>query len=330
MGRERRRKNSEPRASLSNRLETRKLPATTSRLIYKRTCDLPLEPGSYEPEKKMKHTIMTMSVAALLALTLAVPAAGGKSERKGKSEREETQYEFDTGKNPRLSLSNLNGGARITGWDRNAIEVTATKITSGPREHLDDVKVKCDMGSDHLQIEVDYDDLFERDDDWDGDGVTVEFDIRVPRGIEIDAVELVNGSLEITDVTGDVEASSVNGGVTGKQLGGVVRLSTVNGDVSLSNVIGDDTIRLSSVNGSVTLTLPNKINAKISASTVHGDVHGDLGHGVTHAGSSMDAVIGTGGRRIELGTVNGDIKIRRAGGSDASDKKDRDSDDDSD
>jgi len=44
----------------------------------------------------------------------------------------------------------------------------------------------------------------------------------------------------------------------------------------------------------------------------------------------MDAVIGTGGRRIELGTVNGDIKIRRAEKNDASDKKNRDSDDDSD
>ncbi len=277
----------------------------------------------------MKHTSMTIAVATLAALALAVSAAGRSGRDSSKSERDETKYDFDTGKHPRLSLSNLNGGAVVTGWDRDAIEVTASKSTSGPRENLDDVKVKCDMDSDHLQIEVDYDELFDRDDDWDDDGVTVEFEIRVPRGIEIDAVELINGSLEITDVTGDVEASSVNGAVAGKQLGGVVRLSTVNGDVSLSNVIGDDAIRLSSVNGSVTLTLPNKVNAKISASTVHGDVRGDLGHGVTHSGSSMDAVIGTGGRRIELGTVNGDIKIRRAGGSDTRGEA-RDSDDESD
>jgi DUF4097 and DUF4098 domain-containing protein YvlB len=275
----------------------------------------------------MKHTIMALTTAMLMA-ALATPSAGkgekDKNDRRnGNSEKEVINQVYEVGKDARLSLSNLNGAATITGWDKNTIEVTATKRASS-RERLDDATVQFDLKDDRLRIEVDYD--FE-DGEYNGsDGfVSVEFEIRVPRDIEIDRIELVNGGIDIDGVSGDVDAASVNGDVTGDDLSGVARLATVNGDVSLASVRGNKAIQLSSVNGSVMLYLPRNVNAKLSASTVHGDIHGDLGNGVTHAGSSMDAVLGNGGRRIQLGTVNGDIRIRRAS-ADARDDSDDDSD----
>lgn len=241
----------------------------------------------------------------------------------GKTEREESTQSYKVGKSPRVSLSNLNGTAEITGWNGDTIEVRVTKFTSGPRARLDDVVVNVDLDGDHLRIEVEYEDT----DDWHNDGVSVDFEIRVPRATSLVNVKLVNGDLKIRDLAGDIEASSVNGEVSGIDLSGKVHLSTVNGDVSLVSV-GDEPIWLKSVNGGVTLVLPKNVNADISASTIHGDISGKLARGVTHAGSSMDAVLGSGGRRIELVTVNGDIEIRRAGGDDAR-KGSRDSDDDS-
>ena len=277
----------------------------------------------------MKHTIASLVTAFLIMTALATPSAskGEKDrndKRSGKTETEVINQVYQVGKNARLSLSNLNGEATVTGWDKNTIEVTATKH-AGSQERLDDATVTFDLKNDHLRIEVDYE--FEDDtyDYHDGDLVGVEFEIRVPRGIDVGRVELVNGGLEFTDLTGSVDASSVNGNVTAKNLSGETRLSTVNGDVSLSSVRGHDDIELSSVNGSVTLYLPHNVNAKLTANTVHGDIRGNLGNGVTHAGSSVDAVLGTGGARIELGTVNGDIRIRRAD-SDARDDSDDDSD----
>jgi DUF4097 and DUF4098 domain-containing protein YvlB len=266
----------------------------------------------------MKHTIKIMVAALAVSAALATPSAG--------KEVEEINQMYQVGTDARLSLSNLNGSARITGWDRNTIDVKATKRTKGTRKGLEAATVDFVLNDDHLRIEVKYD--FD-DDRWhdDDDLVEVEFEIKMPRGAEINAIEVVNGNLEISNFSGDVEASSVNGDVTATQLSGEVRLSTVNGDVSLESVIDHDTIRLNSVNGSVSVLLPRNVNAKLSASTIHGDVRGDLGHGVTHAGSSMDAVLGNGGPRITLSTVNGDIKIRRADGKDTR-KSDRDSDDD--
>jgi DUF4097 and DUF4098 domain-containing protein YvlB len=265
----------------------------------------------------MKHTIKTMVAALAVSAALANPCAG-------KSETEVINQTYDVGDHARLSLSNLNGSATITGWDRNTIEVKATKRTKGSRDRLDDATVEFDMNNDRLRIEVKY----EFDDRWNDTDLEVEFEIKMPRDAEINAVELVNGNLEISNFSADVQASSVNGDVTATQLAGEVELSTVNGDVSLESVVDHDTIRLNSVNGSVSVLLPRNVNAKLSASTIHGDVRGDLGHGVTHAGSSMDAVLGNGGPRISLSTVNGDIKIRRADGKDAH-ESDRDSDDDS-
>lgn len=246
----------------------------------------------------MAHTIKAILATVLLSALLVSTSAG-------KSEREESTQSYKVGKSPRVSLSNLNGTAEISGWNGDTIEVKVTKFTSGPRERFDDVAVNVDLDGDHLRIEVEYDDT----DDWDSDGVSVDFEIRVPRGTSLENVKLVNGDLEIRDLAGDIEASSVNGDVSGIELSGDVHLSTVNGDVSLVSA-GDEPIRLKSVNGGVTLVLPKNANAKLSASTVHGDISGKLARGVTHAGSSMDAVLGSGGRRIELGTVNGDIEIR--------------------
>jgi len=274
----------------------------------------------------MKHSIMTLLTATLVAAALATPSFGkGDKDSNSKREKEVINQVYEVGKNPRLSLSNLNGGATITGWDKNTIEVTATKRGSS-RERLDEATVKCEMKNDHLRIEVDYD--FDDDDQihYNDSTVEVEFEIRVPRGIEVDRVELINGGIDISDLNGDVSASSVNGDVTGDRLAGEIHLSTVNGDVSLRTVVGDDSIELSSVNGSVDISLPRNVNAKVSASTVHGDVHGQLAKGVTHAGSSMDAVLGNGGMRIELSTVNGDIRVRRDG---SGGRGDDDSDNDS-
>lgn len=263
----------------------------------------------------MKHAITVIATVAAMTVAWAAPSSA--------TEREVVDQTYPVGKDARLSLSNLIGDVAVSGWDKNTIEVKATKTTSGSRERLDDVTINFDMKNDHLRIDVDYHDGKQRHDD----GVEVEFEIHVPRATDIKDIKVVNGHILIADITGDVAASSVNGEVVGDRLGAEVHLSTVNGNVSLKSVMGHESIELSSVNGSVDISLPRKVNAKLSASTIHGDVHGELAHGVTHAGNSMDAVLGTGGMRIELSTVNGDIRIRRDGsGAHADDDSEDDSD----
>jgi DUF4097 and DUF4098 domain-containing protein YvlB len=262
----------------------------------------------------MKTLRWILPVAAVLCfVTAAGPVAAKRVEEK-------VPYQFESSAQPRLSLKNINGSLTIEGWDKKQIEVVALKSAS-PAERLEEIDIRCEMNNDHLRIEVEIDD----DGNWTrGQSASVDFTIRVPHGTRVDAVELVNGSIEITGLGGDVEVSSVNGDVVGENLGGDVELATVNGDVSLLATGKTDSIRMHSVNGGVILTLPKKFDARIQAGTVHGSIRAEGGLDVdatTFSGTSMNATIGKGGIKVDLNTVNGSIEIRREGEGGSRDKE---------
>lgn len=231
---------------------------------------------------------------------------------------------YDTGKTPRLSVKNINGGLTVEGWDQNRIEVTVTK-TAANADLLEKIDVISRLDDDYLRIEVDLDDIDDDDDrNYGGEILRVDFDVKVPRGTRIDVVELINGNVELSDIEGDVEASTVNGRVSGEHLGGDVDLATVNGELELVASGGVDSIRMHSVNGGVTLVLPKKFDATISAGTLHGDIRGMNGLDVDatrFTGSSIQGKIGKGGLKVDLNTVNGSIEIRREGEGGAREKE---------
>ena len=245
------------------------------------------------------------------ALMLVATASGSASAR----ERETVNYNYDTSNHPRLSLKNINGDLTVDGWDKNRIEVTALK-TASSTERLADIEIHAEMENDHLRIEVE----FKTRNNWSshGESMGVDFTVHVPRGSEIDAVEMVNGNVDLTHIDGDIEVSSVNGDVSGDKLGGNVEMATVNGEASLIANGGVDSISMHSVNGGVLLVLPRKFDARISAGTVHGSIRAVDGMGVdatSFTGSSMHGTVGKGGMQVDLNTVNGSIEIRREGES---------------
>jgi hypothetical protein len=77
-------------------------------------------------------------------------------------------------------------------------------------------------------------------------------------------------------------------------------------------------VRLTTVNGSVSVGLPARINATIDASTVNGRVETDFPVKITGKISKthLRGVIGSGGPTVTLGTVNGSVMLHEAGPSD--------------
>ena len=143
--------------------------------------------------------------------------------------------------------------------------------------------------------------------------VVVDFEVRVPAGVRLVA-GTVNGSVDASGLRSDVEASSVNGGVS-VETTGTATGESVNGEVRLAMGRADwtGTARAASVNGGVTVILPANANVDVSGSTVNGDIESDFP--VTVRGRwgprRMNGTIGSGGRELELETVNGEIQIRR-------------------
>ena len=108
----------------------------------------------------------------------------------------------------------------------------------------------------------------------------------------------------------------MNGSIT-LETRGPARANTVNGSVRarMGSTKGSHSLRFRTVNGSVTLTLPDDANAKIAAKNMNGRIETEFPLYVKHSrwglGNRLDGSIGEGGPTIELETVNGAIHLLR-------------------
>jgi hypothetical protein len=143
--------------------------------------------------------------------------------------------------------------------------------------------------------------------------VTVRFTVRVPAGVTF-VGKTVNGDVEAMRLNGDLVLTTVNGSVTFSTTGGA-RAGTVNGSIrgEMGRADWSDTLSMSTVNGSITLTLPATLSTELRASTVNGDITSDFPMTVQGRVSRrrLDATIGGGGRTLALESVNGSITLKR-------------------
>lgn len=258
-------------------------------------------------------------LSGLLAVTFLLTAAAHAAAQQSELLRDEFHQTYPLSADGRVSLENINGAVRITGWDRAEVKVDAVK-TAYRRERLDEAKIVVRSDSSSIHIETEYPNRSMNFTDGEGrydNPATVEYTLMVPRGARVDAIELINGNLVIDGITGDVKASSINGRVSAHELMGDVKLSTVNGHVEamFGRLNEAKAISLGSVNGPILLTIPSDSNAELRAGTVHGGISNDFGLPVRRGdfvGHDLAGQLGQGGARIKLGNVNGSITIHHA------------------
>jgi DUF4097 and DUF4098 domain-containing protein YvlB len=131
----------------------------------------------------------------------------------------------------------------------------------------------------------------------------------------------VNRGIVLRNVTGDIVAETVNGSIL---LDGIessnVEAVTVNGRVSYDGVIQDrGRYRFATHNGTITLSIPPRANATISAVTYEGNVSSRFAipaSATTGGGGVMRRatfVLGTGSARVEAESFQGSIMLARPG-----------------
>jgi len=217
----------------------------------------------------------------------------------------------------RIEIDNLNGAVHISSWDRNEVQVDAIKSARN-QKRLDEAQIEIDSNADSLSIRTRYpghDHTFWSDGRYDNPA-TVEYTLTVPREARLDEIKLVNGELDLHNLTGEVRASCVNGRIDAEKLSGRSDLRTVNGElVARVDQMPASELKFSSVNGEVRVTLPSDANASIKASTISGGISNDFGLEVSrhrYVGRSLHGELGSGGALVDLSTVNGAIEIRHA------------------
>jgi hypothetical protein len=253
------------------------------------------------------------TILAVVAAALAMPALAA-------------QEDFHwTGRVPAggaVEITGVNGGIVATGAPGGAVEVTAVK--KGRKSDPAGVKVEVVEHAGGVTICAVYPSTGAPNECKPGEGgrmsvrdndVNVEFRVKVPAGVRF-VGRTVNGGIEASGITADAEARTVNGGVA-LDATGTARAETVNGGITarLGRADWAGALVLKTVHGGIEMRLPEGLNADDKASTVNGDIQ--TGFPLTVTGKisrrKLEGTIGSGGRLLELSTVNGGIELRKAG-----------------
>jgi len=145
--------------------------------------------------------------------------------------------------------------------------------------------------------------------------VRVDFAVRVPPGVGFIG-RTVNGEIKAASLSGNIISHTVNGSIR-ISTSGYAEANTVNGEIlaSLGNGDWPSSLQFKTVNGGITLDLPQGLSAQVTADTFNGEISSDFQLSALGEVSRkhLRGTIGNGGRELVLKTLNGSINLRRAG-----------------
>lgn len=223
----------------------------------------------------------------------------------------EKNFEFN--QQGKISLSNINGDVSITACDCSEVSFKAI-IKASDQENRDKISVEIDQTNNKLKVETRYKKSQSRS--WNNNYSKVDYILSVPNAVNFRKISLVNGDLTISGVSGSLNASLVNGELESDGLTANTRVDMVNGDMTVKFVNLDNAknIFLKSVNGDISVYLPDDANADLNAETVSGQISNDFGIEVIkgkYVGRTMRGEIGSGDVSIDMDNVNGRIRVNK-------------------
>jgi DUF4097 and DUF4098 domain-containing protein YvlB len=141
----------------------------------------------------------------------------------------------------RLSIENMNGSIEITGWDREEVDITGTKYAS-TEQAMQAIRIDVIGSGDSVRIRT-------VPPSGHRGGMGARYFIRVPRRTELERITSSNGRVQIEDVEGMARLRTSNGSIKALRTRGVYEIETSNGAVDLDAHEGPATVRTS--NGQV-------------------------------------------------------------------------------
>ena len=251
----------------------------------------------------MKNLTKKLLTASVLSIGLTASALAAVYD--------EVERSFEVGSDAKFAIDNVNGSVEINSWSQNTIKVIA-KLKAKKQEHLDRMSVEMNQTGNGVSVETKYEKTSWGNNNSSGQ---VNYQVMVPETVDLKNVSLVNGSLVIKDIAGDVKAELVNGSIKASGLSGNGEFSSVNGSVTVSyeSIAADvSEIDLETVNGSVKLSVPSSVSARVNAETMHGGLKNDFDLIIEKGlfgGKNMDGVIASGDIKINMQSINGSVRL---------------------
>lgn len=259
---------------------------------------------------------MIRRISFLLLLSLTFFAAASVASAGDYRETEVIERTIPLSAGGMLTLENLNGGIEVRSWGREEIQLIATKKANADSreealERLSRTEIVIDQSSGRVDIRTEY----PRRGMWRGKrgSASVQYELTVPDVVDLE-LSTTNGGIRVEDVDGRHEISSTNGGLKLLGLRGSVNASTTNGGIQaeLFEYNGEDDLKISTTNGSIRLSVPSNVRARVRARTTNGRIKSDFSLPMDRRRRSVDADINGGGALIRLTTTNGSISLLEA------------------
>ncbi len=253
-----------------------------------------------------------------------------------KQEKIDKTFDMAGGHNA-LDVDNVTGSIEVIGTDTNRIEVVVNKTIRAESQEkiaLAEKEVTLDVtqqpGAVKLYVNgpfrchCDDDCSGHRDDP--GYSVKMDFQIRVPRNIDLTLKTVNSGHIQIGDVSGNYSIHNVNGTIDMTGVAGSGVAKSVNGHVRvLFRENPSANSDFGSVNGAIELYFQHNLAGDFRFKTFNGGVYSDFpvtalpvraveeqhegGKSVFRADRYTGGRIGAGGPEIKIETLNGDIRI---------------------
>lgn len=130
------------------------------------------------------------------------------------------------------------------------------------------------------------------------------------------SIKTINGRIRALECVSDTTLETVNGSIHASLSTGVLQASTITGGINVTllseSVEGCD---LTSLNGSITLVMPEQYSADVNANTARGIVRTDLpfaSDGDIQKRRLLQGTLGAGDTAVSMNSMNGDIWIQRS------------------
>ena len=263
---------------------------------------------------------MNRNLVAFGLFVTAVAAAPASAQR-----RADYQWANPVAAGNTVSVRNISGDVKITPSTSGRVEVLGFKQGNG--RALDRIRADVKQTSRGIIVCVLYDSSTDCDDnhsdrrgwrDDDNGNASIDLEVAVPTNLVVEATS-VSGDVDVSGAHGDITAGSVSGDVHLDHLhANSIEAHSVSGgvEVSVDELTGRGDFKFHSVSGDVTLSVPRDFGADLSMTTVSGDIDSDFPITIGGTGRvnrrSVNGRIGSGGRKLDVSTVSGDLRLRTA------------------
>jgi hypothetical protein len=242
-----------------------------------------------------------------------------------------------TGDHKILEVDNVFGSIEVAGSEGNQVQLIVNKtISAESKDRMETAKKEVTLDitdqPDFLKLYVNGPFRCNCNDGCEGNRgdrgyrVKMDFQLQVPRNIEVKLKTVNSGHVRVQDVTGNFSVRNVNGGIEMVNVAGSGIAKTVNGPVKVTfRENPRENSDFGTINGNVELYFVRGLAGDFRFKTMNGHVFSDFEmtslpaqpvsaeqHGtkfVYHSDRFTGGRIGSGGPEIKAENLNGDIRV---------------------